>query len=102
MEPGLWLGYETNVEREMHGLRKKSQLVERLEAYDRNQNFRKKMMKLLSHLKCKSRILLNIMHIHSYIDLPCICIDSLQTHLDTVDKTMDTMMAFLFLHGSFF
>ena len=68
---------------------KKAQLVERLEAYDRNQNFTKQddvspsfEMEIPESTLYKD--------LHGDVNIPSISLDSLQTYLKTADKTLDS------------
>ena len=68
---------------------KKAQLVERLEAYDRNPNFTKQdyvspsfEMEIPESTLCKD--------LHGDVNIPSISLDFLQTYLKTADTTMDS------------
>ena len=74
---------------------KKAQLVERLEAYDRNPNFTNQDDVSPSfEIEIPESTLYN--DLHGDVNIPSVSLDSLQTYLKTADKTIDSKAKHLY------
>ncbi len=68
---------------------KKSQLVERLEAYDRNRNFTR-CDNVTSSFEMAIPDSILYKDLHGNNEIPSVSMETLETYLNLVDKTMDS------------